>query len=269
MAFLERIEEPYVVERLRREAWDIFKGAHLHDCYEIYYLEDGEIVHFVDETPYTARTGDFVLIPPGKVHKTLPRHSQAHTRILIYLPAAFLKEVADETLFESFGRILVTTGNRRVAERLLHGLLQEDAGEANPTLIRAMMTELLVYLNRWARLESPQTEQEPQTGMEHKVREMTEFLDVHFSEPVTLPDLAERFYLNPTYLSRIFRQVTGMTYTEYLTRCRLKEAAHLLLTTDRKVAEIAVLVGFHSDNHFCKIFRKHMGTSPRKFRETK
>ena len=267
MPFLEKIEVPYMVERCRREAWDIFKGAHLHDCYEIYYLEDGEIVHFVDEKTYTARTGDFVLIPPGKVHKTLPRHSQAHTRILIYLPEAFMQSVGDEGLFDCFDRILVTTGNRRVSGRILDGLLKEDAGEANPTLMRAMMAELLVYLNRWARLEQPEKEEEPKSGMERKVREMTEYLDAHFSEPVTLPELAERFYLNPTYLSRIFRRVTGMTYTEYLTRRRLKEAVFLLNTTDQKVAEIAARVGFRSDNHFCKIFRQHMGTSPRRFRE--
>ncbi len=269
MAFLERIEAPYVVERCRREAWDIFKGAHRHDCYEIYYLEKGEIVHFVDEKLYTARAGDFVLIPPGKIHKTLPRHGQAHTRILIYLPASFVQPVGDENLFAGFDRILVTTGNRRVAERLLNSLLKEDAGEADHTLMRAMMTELLVYLSRWARLEQPETEEEPKNGMERKVREITEYLDAYFSQPVTLTELAERFYLNPTYLSRIFRRVTGMTYTEWLTRRRLKEAAILLNTTDYKVAEIAAAVGFHSDNHFCKMFRKHMGTSPKRFRTIK
>lgn len=267
MAFLERITEPYVIERCRREAWDIFKGVHLHDCYEIYYLEEGEIVHFVDEKTYIARAGDFVLIPPGSVHKTLPRHGQAHTRILIYLPASFLQGVEDAGLYDSFEQILVTTTNRRLAQRLLGSLLAEDSGAANPTLMRAMMTELLIYLNRWASLESPQREQEPQSGMERKVKEMTEYLDAHFSEPITLPELAERFYLNPTYVSRIFRRITGMTYTEYLTRRRLKQAVHLLNTTDKKVAEISALVGFHSDNHFCKIFKQHMGASPKTFRK--
>lgn len=269
MAFSDPIAEPCTVERCRREAWDIFKGVHFHNCYEIYYLEEGEIVHFVDEVPYIAHTGDFVLIAPGRVHKTLPRHGQAHTRILIYLSPDFLSPTENADLTAVFSHTLLTTANRRVAERILSDLLRESDGEADPAMMHALTVQLLISLRRWATLEVPPVSAEPVGNTERKVREMTAYLDAHFAESVGLEDLAERFYLNPTYVSRIFRRVTGTTYTEYLTKRRLQAAIALLRTTDKKVSEIAAATGFHSDNHFCKIFRRHTGVSPNTFRTTK
>ena len=265
MPMLEQFQEPFIIERCVREAWSIFKSIHQHDCYELYYLEDGEIVYYIDDGVYPARKGDFVLIPPGKSHKTLPRRSLAHTRILIYLASEFLQETAKEypALYDAFDHVLITTGSRQTAQRLLEGLLKEDAGEKNPVMIRAMLTELLVNLERWSRLE-------PVPGAEKngKVQEIATYLDKHFKEDLSLETLAERFYMNPTYLSRIFRRGTGMTYSEYLTRCRIREAVFLLNHTEKKIMEIATETGFHSDNHFCKIFRKHMGVSPKQFRKT-
>lgn len=267
MPILEQFTEPFIIERCVREAWSIFKSIHHHDCYELYYLEDGEIVYYIDDEVYPARKGDFVLVPPGKAHKTLPRRSLAHTRILVYLAPVFLEDIAKEypSLFAAFDRVLVTMGNRQVSQRLLEGLLKEDAGEKNPVMIRAMLTELLVYLERWSRLE-PVLGAE-RSGAERKVQEIVTYLDNHFKEDVTLGALAERFYMNPTYLSRIFRRGTGMTYSEYLTRCRIREAVFLLNNTEKKMMEIALETGFHSDNHFCKIFRKHMGVSPKQFKK--
>lgn len=269
MPILEQFAEPFIIERCVREAWSIFKSIHHHDCYELYYLEEGEIVYYIDDGVYPARKGDFVLIPPGKAHKTLPRRSLAHTRILIYLAPSFLEDIAKEypQLFDAFDHILVTMGNRQVSQRLLEGLLKEDAGEKNPVMIRAMLTELLVNLERWARLELVPGAERSGNGAERKVQEIVGYLDKHFKEDVSLGALAERFYMNPTYLSRIFRQGTGMTYSKYLTRCRIREAVFLLNNTEKKIMEIASETGFHSDNHFCKIFRKQMGISPKQFRK--
>ncbi len=268
MPMLEQFQEPFIIERCVREAWSIFKSIHQHDCYELYYLEEGEIVYYIDDGIYPARKGDFVLIPPGKAHKTLPHRSLAHTRILIYLAPDFLQETAKDypALYDAFDSVLITTGNRQTSQRLLEGLLKEDAGEKNPVMIRAILTELLVNLERWSRRE-PAISAE-RNGAERKVQEIVGYLDKHFKEDVSLGALAERFYMNPTYLSRIFRRGTGMTYSEYLIRCRIREAVFLLNNTDKKIMEIASETGFHSDNHFCKIFRKQMGTSPKQFRKT-
>ena len=271
MPMMEQIDELFVIERCKREAWDLFKAIHYHNCYELYYLEEGEIVYYIDDGIYPARKGDFVLIPPGSLHKTLPWRSLAHSRILIYLDPKFLEQEAS-AFPELFKKepVQVTMGSLQVIQRLMEGMLEEDAGAKDPVMLRAMLTQLLVHLSRWAKLggDCPTESAEGHGGnVARKVQEVTAYLDSHFKEEISLAELAERFYMNPTYLSRIFRRVTGMTYSEYLMQHRLREAVFLLNTTKKKVMEIAVETGFHSDNHFCKMFRKHMGVSPNQFRK--
>ena len=273
MPFLDPIYHDYYIERCKREAWNIFKGTHFHNCYELYYMEEGEIVYFINDNSYTARKGDFILIPPGIVHKTLPYHSLAHTRILLYLNPEFLQSFLelDRKITACFSQTLITMGIRRIAERLLGELLEETEKESNPVMIRALIGELLVHLNRWTKQETAPPNKVSAAGgtnIEHRVTEVVKYIDAHYSDDITLSALAEKFYMNPTYLSRIFRRAVGRSYSEYLTHRRLQEAIYLLNNTDKRIMEIAQETGFHSDNHFCKTFKKILKTSPRKYRSS-
>lgn len=271
MPFLDKVDQAYEIERCRREAWTIFKGMHVHDCYELYYLVDGEITYFVEDKIYTVRQGDFILIPPGVIHKTLPYRRRDHTRILIYLKPGFIQDFLqqDPKLLDCFSTTLVSVGSKRTAEYLLFHLLEEEEA-ANPVMVRALLGELLVWLGRWAEKET-QLSGTPQTGMMNgvggKVPEVVRYLNTHYMEEISLEKLARRFYLNPSYLSRNFHKVMGVSYSDYLLHVRMRQAVQLLNHTDKKVSEISLAVGFHSDNHFCKMFRQVMGISPLRYRK--
>ena len=99
-------------------------------------------------------------------------------------------------------------------------------------------------------------------GVGGKVPEVVRYLNTHYMEEISLEKLARRFYLNPSYLSRNFHKVMGVSYSDYLLHVRMRQAVQLLNHTDKKVSEISLAVGFHSDNHFCKMFRQVMGISP-------
>lgn len=266
MPYKEIIKNDFEIERCTREAWSIFKGIHTHDCYELYYMEDGDIVYFIDEHSYTAHKGDFIIIPPGAAHKTLPYHSCAHTRILIYFKVEFIQPCIgeDSTVTECLSRSLIGMGSRNTVERILNSLLSEYESETKSTaLIRALMTELLVYLSRRPnRLDM----NDDKGALEARVNPILEYIDIHYAEDLTLTRLAAEFYITPSYLSRIFVRATEQKFSEYLIACRLKAAVRLLNNTRKKITEIAAETGFHSDNHFCKTFKKYFGTSPRRYR---
>jgi YesN/AraC family two-component response regulator len=82
----------------------------------------------------------------------------------------------------------------------------------------------------------------------------------------TLKELADHVHLNANYLSTLFRESTGMTFSDYLTRQRLNMAKRLLLGTDKKVYAIAEETGFSSAKYFIKVFREIEGETPREFR---
>jgi YesN/AraC family two-component response regulator len=82
----------------------------------------------------------------------------------------------------------------------------------------------------------------------------------------TLKELADRVHLHPNYLSTLFREVTGMTFSDYLTRQRLNMAKRLLLCTDKKIYTIAEETGFSTARYFIKVFRDFEGVTPKEFR---
>ncbi|MDR0668484.1 MAG: response regulator [Treponema sp.] len=83
---------------------------------------------------------------------------------------------------------------------------------------------------------------------------------------LSLYALSEKFFLNPSYLSRRFKEETGKNITDTVLELRLEEACRLLKETERKINRIAVLVGYESPAYFSNIFKRRFGVSPQEYR---
>lgn len=106
-------------------------------------------------------------------------------------------------------------------------------------------------------------------GEETLTEEVKKYIEVHYAEPLTLADVAKMFYVNPTYLSRVFKREIGIGFNDYLRKRRLEVSAELIKTTNLKIYEVANLVGFDNPNYFMKKFLEHYGVTPSKYREEK
>ena len=82
-----------------------------------------------------------------------------------------------------------------------------------------------------------------------------------------MDDLAEKFFINKFYLSKIFKETYGTTVNNYLNSKRITRAKQLLRFTDMTVDEVGVVVGIGDANHFSRMFRKVEGISPRGYRK--
>ena len=73
--------------------------------------------------------------------------------------------------------------------------------------------------------------------------------------------------MSPSYFSTIFKQSTRLTFTDFITRTRVKAAQKQLLAPHRRVSEIAYAIGFHSTSQFNRSFKKITSESPTEYRE--
>jgi two-component system, response regulator YesN len=89
----------------------------------------------------------------------------------------------------------------------------------------------------------------------------------HMHEDLSLLKLAEISWFNPSYLSRLFRQTTGQTLSEYIAQARLAKARELLQDPGVRILDVSAAVGFESSHYFARFFRKMTGLSPMEFRE--
>jgi transcriptional regulator GlxA family with amidase domain len=93
-----------------------------------------------------------------------------------------------------------------------------------------------------------------------------DLVDSRYAEPLDLEALARAARVSPRHFSRSFRRTFGETPHQYLLTRRIERARHLLRTTDMKVAEICLAVGFTSVGSFTTTFRRHVGVPPTEYR---
>jgi two-component system response regulator YesN len=98
------------------------------------------------------------------------------------------------------------------------------------------------------------------------VQSMLDYTHEHYTEDISIQNLAELCSINPNYASQLFSQEVGITYSTYLTKLRIKKASQLLTCEELPVASISARVGYHDYFYFAKVFKKITGFTPTAYR---
>ncbi|MNO25465.1 Transcriptional regulatory protein ZraR [compost metagenome] len=93
------------------------------------------------------------------------------------------------------------------------------------------------------------------------------YIDLHYKDDISLDFVANQLFFSPNYLSVIFKNYLGVSFTKYLSDIRLKKAVHLLEIGDMKVYEIAGKVGFKDEKYFYRVFKTKFGVTPDEYRK--
>ena len=92
------------------------------------------------------------------------------------------------------------------------------------------------------------------------------FITEHYAEDLSLGQVAKAVNASPFYFCKMFKKITGVNFTDFLSRVRIEHAKNLLLNQNLRVSEIAFEVGFQSLTHFNRVFKKIIGQSPTEYR---
>ncbi|MBH1941189.1 helix-turn-helix transcriptional regulator [Mobilitalea sibirica] len=94
------------------------------------------------------------------------------------------------------------------------------------------------------------------------VQATKEYLEAHYTEDITLEDVAEQVNISPQYFSKLIKKNTGFNFIDWLSMLRVKKAKELLTNSDLTVKEVCFMVGYKDPNYFSRIFKKRMGITP-------
>ncbi|WZU02987.1 AraC family transcriptional regulator [Erysipelothrix sp. D19-032] len=94
------------------------------------------------------------------------------------------------------------------------------------------------------------------------------YINKNFRDSITPDKLAELTFLNKYYISHIFKKHSGMSPIDFVLNKRITEAKRLLESTDYSISQISAIVGFSSPSYFSQFFKKEIGMSPRKYKDT-
>lgn len=98
------------------------------------------------------------------------------------------------------------------------------------------------------------------------IRRAVTYIRTDLTENLSLSSLAEMLNVNPSYLSTLFKKEIGIPVTEYVNRCRITQAQHLLRATDLPIKDVAHRCGISDLNYFTRMFKRITGTTPKAFR---
>lgn len=98
---------------------------------------------------------------------------------------------------------------------------------------------------------------------------LKEYINGHFDQNLSLDALGEVVHLHPAYLSKIFKEVTDVNLSGYITDVRMQKAAELLEKTDLKVNEVMKRLGYQKSQYFSKLFKEKFGVTPKEYRTSR
>ncbi|UVI28519.1 AraC family transcriptional regulator [Paenibacillus spongiae] len=252
---------------------------HLHDWYELVYVYGGKGTFFIDQTFYDMEPGNVFLIPGNTIHRAFPDYVQPITSTAIFFGPVLLQNTYLGDAFSLIGcfehakrsktyKIETPILERQLLESDIDTIHREMA-EAHPGYRHAVLLHVQQILLRITRLVAP--DEEPRLSestigprwMKQLLAEMDSQLDGNLS----LASLSRHASVTPAHFSRVFKQLTGMNVTEYVTTKRIIRAKELLLESDDSIAIVAERCGFESLPHFHRMFKKIAGLTPAAYKK--
>lgn len=247
---------------------------HLHDWHELVYVYRGKGTFFIDQAFYDMEEGDLFVVPGNTIHRAFPDLENPVTSTAVFFSPSLVPQSLlgdDFSYLQCFQyakkkkayKIPLPASEHPLFEVCLeimqHEKLHEEAGFRHAILLQ--LERILLLLNRCISPENRREAMQSTVGPAW-MKAILLYIDGYLENDLSLNALANQSSVTCAHFSRAFKQMTGMTVTEYVNTKRIIRAAELLLSTDYSIAAIATRIGMESIPHFHRMFKKIMGITP-------
>ena len=249
---------------------------HAHDFIEVVLILAGEGEYQLDDKFIPVRKGDVLLISPGTIHQCT-RSSEELPLEKFYLAFTdiHIRNMEPNHIhFPDREKILHPGEKTFLNLARICASIKAESTSRQPGryfMLKAYVTQIILLLYR-EQAALPETNNQgyefESTNKKYVVEQIIDYLDSHYSEKISLDQIAKNMYLSPFYISKIFKSETGDTPINHLIRVRMEKARQLLdQQQNASIQDIALCVGYDDAYHFSKLFKKHFGQSPSKYRK--
>lgn len=243
---------------------------HIHKEIEILMIETGTLTLHISNIEYKLGKGDIVVINEDVVHETLASFNESHYYLHFNFSTVLDKSNSDSVHLYSHIKdyALFSEADEHYNELKsfimdLHSHYNESK-EYSTHYIRGIFHQIFGFLQKIEFLKPYDAYNT--TKSYKKIETIVNYINENYSEPLTLEGISSHFYLQPSYVCRLFKSNLGLTFTAYLNQVRIKKAEIMLVTTDNSILNISQNTGFSSQSYFNKVFKKAMTITPQEYR---
>ena len=198
------------------------------------------------------------------------RWNNAGEYLLLHLEPAFIARVAADLIDTNSVEIVQQYKTRDPLIQHIGLALKlelESEGMGSRVYAESLFNTLCVHLVRHYSTSGQNVLADCASLPKDKLRRATEYINENLEKDLTLSEIAASVGMSSYHFARAFKQASGLPPHQYIIRRRIEKAKRLLAQTNLAIAEIAYRVGFASQSHFTTLFRKHVGTTPKAYRD--
>jgi AraC-like DNA-binding protein len=230
---------------------------HSHELAKFCFVLSGDYVETLGSKAIARRPLSLIFHPPDTTHAEA--HNAAGCHFLVEVDARWLAYARQYSASFDSPIEFFDGSPIRAATQLYSEFRHLDM--ISPLAIQGLMFELLAETSRRSRNENLRC---PPRWLDR----VTELIHDRFQESISIKELAQSAGVHAVHVSRVFRKFHRCTVGEYVKRLRIEYASRQLSSSDTPLADIAAMAGFADQSHFSRLFKRHTGMLPSKFRAT-
>jgi YesN/AraC family two-component response regulator len=254
---------------------------HKHDFLEMVYVTKGKALHTLNEKETTVEMGDYFIIDYNAYHK----YSVTDGVPFEIINILFKPEIIDKTLVNcrSFQDLInnylirfnyttlkyvPTNVIYHDEDKSIYSLiekLQKEFNKKSPgylEVMRCYLIEIIIFTMRRI------TKENASAALDNDYsRYIINYVEENYMKPITLTAICKELNYSLPYISKRFKDDMSMPFSEYLQKKRMEQSCRLISNTDKKITEIAALVGYNDVKFFHKVFQKHLKMTPREYKK--
>lgn len=255
---------------------------HTHEFFEFVYVIEGSVYNEVDGVEYFLIPGSLVFMGFDQTHRIYTDGKVAYINILVdsnffqskggsfgsvfdmlsFISLHDLKAEREKTL-----PVICFEGeNKKVFDDIVYSMLNEYNGKA-PYYEKVLYHQFHVFLiNLIRRLEL--NEKKHAVGkVNRNISDIVGYIRENYNKNISLDKVAEKFFYNSTYLSRMLKAVLGKSFKEYLQQEKVHHAIEMISSTNLSFEKIATAIGYADKKQFYTMFKKNTGMTPGQMRK--
>ena len=252
--------------------------SHWHSAMEIIMPMENHYTVEIKQDIYTINPGEFLIIPPGEMHKLIA--PQTGRRFVLLFDISLLMKLKGGSSIQALlvQPLYITRDSYsqiyQETYQLLHEIINEYFSKkeyAELTIYSLLLNFFVkfIYNHIYENELFPDVHMSRQQEYVKKFNDLLDYIDMHYDEELSLEKMAAHMGFSKFHFSRLFKQYTSLTFNDYLNYRRLKAAEELLSDPGLPIAEVSLQSGFNSISTFNRLFKQVKNCTPSEFRSKK
>lgn len=272
---------PYIVYRGNIPEYIFSYPLHWHDEMEIIYIKSGQGIVTVQSRQYMVKANDIVVILPQMIHSIAQYGNSNMEYFNILFRFSLLTCSANDACYDKYFKplyyhtkcptpyIKASTTLNQILYPYITFLIEnrKSSYTENELMVKSNLFAIIHYLNQYS--SNTSNAKLSQKNNYDKLKHLLSYVYSNYRESISIQNAAKICGFSTSHFMKIFKELTGESFSQYLLNYRLEMAAKQLQDTSNKIIDIAENTGFHNLSYFTRTFKKKYGLTPSAYKTSK